>query len=442
MPAALRPYLTAGLALTIAGATAVSPPVAPRPGAVDATQLSTVLTAGESLLNVPLNLVQNIVNVPYYEVQALNLMAQSLLFTGPWFVGSPTNVWGEDPGDPGHFESLLQLAVPFPALSGAGHEDDLTYPGLGQQLAGLAAVEIPANPSCATFDCLPMIPTSPITGLTWVDQFLWTAMIATFVQKMPVIDNWFQVPLSAVTTGDGYYFDPAAPGSIASGPAYSYPGFPWPGTQTGTAEDGTVQYLMPWAGTHFKLDPVAPFQNFGNSLQEPFDVNNFHLPDLVEFARVVQALAAGAFLDFNPFVTGSPLCPGPCVLPGDEQLYHAVISAIDKLWPGNTSLETWLTMYDNGTANVSTPEIVDYLTWAWRQQTVFTDFSNELQPPYANDLPPDPAIDTSAFLPTLAEVNGWVAANFGEFTQSLLDNSGILGPFDYVALWDLFFPPA
>lgn len=437
MATGLRRYLLAGLALNTAVAIAVAaPPTDPGTGP------AVTLTSGESLLNVGLNLLQDIVNIPYNEVQALTTTAQSLLFTGPWFVGSPTNVWGEDPGDPGHFEAVIQLFVPFPELSGLGHEGDYSYPGLGQQLAMLAAVEIPAHPSCQSLDCLPMVPTSPITGFTWIDQAVWTLLIATFVQKIPVFENWFQVPLAELTTGDGYYFDPAAPGSFNSGPAYEYPGFPWPGTQQVTAADGTEHYLMPWAGTNFVWDPAAPFENYFNSLLQPFDPGEFQLPDLVEFARAVQAVAAGVFLDFNPFVTGSPLCPGPCTLPGDEQTYHAVIAAIDALWPGNKLLETWLSVYEAGTANVSTPEIVDYLTWAWRNQTVVFDFDNELAAQFDNGVKTGLVLDTSAALPTLAQVNDWIDTNLGEPWRVFFNNIGLLGPFDFENLTDLFFPAA
>lgn len=466
MAVALRPYLTAGLALTTVGAAAVVPPVAARLPVLPLASPAVTLTAdGASLLNVPLNLFQQVVNIPYNEVQALEVMAQSLLFTGPWFRGSPTNIWGEEPGDPGHFQSLMNLFVPFPTLSGAGNEGDYSYPGLGQQLSLLAAAEIPSNTACASLDCLPMVPTSPITGVTAIDQLIWTTLVFTFIQKFPLLDNWLQVPLSELTQGDGYTFDvlvqDPATGDwevnqtlINSGPVDS--SFLWPGTRFPTddeiaeaaAKGVTLDPntpLMPWAGETFKLDVFAPFVNFFNSLQEPFDASKFALPDPLDFLRAVQALIGGAFLDFNPFVYGSPLCPGPCVMPDGSQTYEWFIHGLNDFWPGNTYLQDWISLYDNQQLGYATDEandIADYLTWLWRQQSVWFNFYNGLPEPYGNPLPPDPAIDTSGFLPTMAEVNAFVADTFGPGVQVFLDNVGVLGPFDFDALWNLFFPPA
>ncbi|HEU4360801.1 MAG TPA: hypothetical protein VFR27_04750, partial [Mycobacterium sp.] len=412
----LHPYLTTALAVTVAGLVAVAPPVAPRLAELPAAGAAMMLTAGESLLNIPLNLFQDIVNIPYYETQALNTAAESLLFTGPWFVGSPTNVWGEDPGDPGHFESLVDMFIPFPQISGLGHEGDYSYPGLGEQLSMLAAVELPASPSCESLDCLPLTPTSPITGVTSIDHLSWVALIITGLQKFPLIDDWSKVPLSEVTQGDGYYFSPGAPGSIDSGPAYAYPDFPWPGTHNPTPAE-LAQYpnltpetnLMPWAGTDFKLDLAAPFQNFFTSLQQPFDPSDFQLFNPEDFARALQAVLGGAFLDFNPFVAASPYCPGSCQLPDGSPTYYGLIKGVDALWPGNKLLDEWISLFNEDKANVSTPEIRDYLTWLWPQQKVLFDFYNGQPEPHGNALPPDPAIDTSNFLPTMTEVNTWVA---------------------------------
>ncbi|HEU4359998.1 MAG TPA: hypothetical protein VFR27_00640, partial [Mycobacterium sp.] len=75
----------------------------------------------------------------------------------------------------------------------------------------------------------------------------------------------------------------------------------------------------------------------------------------------------------------------------------------------------------------------------WPQQKVLFDFYNGQPEPHGNALPPDPAIDTSNFLPTMTEVNTWVADHFGSGFQVFLDNVGVLGPFDFGNLWDLVF---
>src|SRR3954470_20840332 len=136
------------------------------------------LAAASSLLNVPLNLLIDLVNIPDNEVQALDYLSRSLMFSGPWFVPSATNVWGVDPGDPGHFMSTVNLLVPFPALSGMGlGEFDQT--GLGQQFWHLVAAELPVSRYCDAESCVITVPTSPITGIVSVDNILWNVAILT-----------------------------------------------------------------------------------------------------------------------------------------------------------------------------------------------------------------------------------------------------------------------
>lgn len=453
MPGALRRYCTAGLVITTAGLIAVAPVVPRVPGASEGTGVAAVhltprLTAGESLLNVPLNLLQALANIPANEIHALDTLSQSLFYSGPWFVGSPTNIWGEDPGDPGHFESVLQLLLPFPELSGAGHEGELFYPGLGQQLAMLAAVEIPVDPSCASLDCLPVMPTSPITGFTWIDQAVWSLLVATGLQKFPLIQNWFQVPFSDMTNGNTYYFDPNSPSMLNSGLAHD--GFYWDGSRTleqlglDPADYPNIDpdaQLMPWAGSSYEMNFEEPFTNFFNSLMAPFDHNKFEMPDLVEFGRAIQAVLASMLVAFNPFVPGSLFCPGPCLLPDpsgnimdpsawSQPSYYLLAKAVGDLWPGNPVIDEWLAAYTAGTANVSTPEIIDYEAWLWRLGTVLLDLKNPL--------PDDPVIDTTPYLPTVDQIHDFL----GSYWYNIADNIGVLGPFDVQGLWDALFDAA
>lgn len=458
----LRPYLTAGLALTTAGVVAVTP-IAPRAADAAAVSIATGLTAGESLLNVPLNLFQALFNIPFNQTYALDTIGQSLLYTGPLFVGSPSNIWGEEPGDPGHFEALANFYLPFPVISGAGHEGDWDFPGIGQQLAMLAAVEIPSDLTCASLLCMPAMPTSPITGITSIDTALWWMLIGTGLQKFPLIDNWFQVPFSEMTNGNAYFFDPTSPGMVNSG--WANDGFLWQGNVTPAevmAEHPEMETehpdawaglqamdpdtpLMPWAGDSFELNLAQPFVNFWDSLQQPFDANNFLLPDPVDFLRALQTIVAGSLIVFNPFVPGSPYCPGPCLLPGENPgpngtmtdtegipTFYAAIKAIGDLWPGNTSINEWLDSYHDGTANVSTAEYMDLLAELWRWGGVLFDFDNPL--------PTDPrmfplAIDTSGYLPSLEDINNAI----GPYLFNIGYTSGIFGPFDADALWNALF---
>ena len=58
--------------------------------------------------NIPVNLFDDILNIPYNELEGggLATVANSLLFTGTWWVPSSTNLWGIDPGDPTHVASI------------------------------------------------------------------------------------------------------------------------------------------------------------------------------------------------------------------------------------------------------------------------------------------------------------------------------------------------
>ncbi|OBK85619.1 hypothetical protein A5649_02460 [Mycolicibacter heraklionensis] len=444
MVSALRSYFSAGLVVTTAGLIAVAP-ATPAIPELPTVHLDTQLTAGESWLNVPLNLFQALVNIPANEIHGLDTLAKSLFYSGPWMAGSPTNAWGEDPGDMGHFEGILQMMFPFPLISGAGHEGDRLFPGLGQQLSMLANVQIPIDLSCAGLDCLPAMPTSPITGFTWIDQTLWSLLIATGLQKFPLIENWFQIPFSDMTNGNEFYFDPNGPGMVNIG--YANDMYYWQGTRTleelGLNPEDYPNIdpdapLMPWAGSYYAMDFSTPFTNFFDSLLQPFDVDKFDLPDPIEFARVLQSFIASSLLAFNPFIPGSPLCPGPCLLPEpggnifnpedwNTPSYYWLVKIMDDLWPGNPVIGEWMDAYEEGTANVSNPEMIETQAWLWRLGTVLLDIKNPL--------PPDPVIDTTGFLPTPEQLQAF----FGDYWYNIFDNIGIIGPFDIQGLWDAIF---
>ena len=57
-------------------------------------------------------------------------------------IASSTNVWGTDPGDPGHYYGLANL-FPFPAFSNA----------LAEQITGVVAVLLPINSGCDDTGC-------------------------------------------------------------------------------------------------------------------------------------------------------------------------------------------------------------------------------------------------------------------------------------------------
>jgi hypothetical protein len=335
MPVAGRPYVVAGAALAAASLVAVTP-MAPRPVQLPVLSIETRLV-DDSVFNIPFNLFQDIFNIPYNEVQGLDTLADSEFFTGNWFVVSATNLWGVDPGDPSHFMALADLMLPFPALSGLGSPETDFDAGLGQQLWGLAAAELPVNSACDAASCIPQVPTSPITGITGIDSSIWDSEILTGQQQFPLIDNWFTVPLSELL--NGYTFSSSLNGSTdPSGPAV--PGFGFDGTGAGNA--------MPWSGDTYTLQPWVPVENFINSLEATPNLGGFEFPTFTEIGQALQAFVAGAFVDFDPITPGSPFCPGDCNILPDSLNYPALVQDVSNILPGNPIIDQWLADYANG----------------------------------------------------------------------------------------------
>ncbi|HEY2196408.1 MAG TPA: hypothetical protein VGH69_01685 [Mycobacterium sp.] len=335
MRAATPPRVMAAAALVAASVLAVTP-ISSRVTELPVVGMETRLV-DSSIFNIPFNLLQDIVNIPYNEVQGLDTLANSFFFTGNWFVVSATNLWGVDPGDPSHFMSVTDLLLPFPELSGLGAPATDFDAGLGQQLWGLAAAELPVNAACDAASCIPAVPTSPITGITQIDSLIWLEQELTGGQQFPLINNWFQVPISDLQ--NGYTFDPSAPGSVdPSGPVV--PGFGLDGTG--------VDNAMPWSGETFTLQPWVPVENFINSLMATPDPNGFEFPTFTEFAQALQAVYAGAIVDFDAITPGSPFCAGDCSILPDSLNYPALVQDISNIMPGNPIIDQWLADYANG----------------------------------------------------------------------------------------------
>ena len=101
----VSPFVAASAAIVAAAVTAASSvAVQPQIGAqslkeLDISSAAMLLAAASSPLNIPVNLLIDIANIPHYEVQALNYEAAAFFFTGSWWVSNATNVWGTDPGE-------------------------------------------------------------------------------------------------------------------------------------------------------------------------------------------------------------------------------------------------------------------------------------------------------------------------------------------------------
>jgi len=357
------------------------------------------LAAEGSLLNVPFNLFQGLVNSPYNEVQAANVMASSLFFTGNWFTPSATNIWGEDPGDPGHFMAIVDFLFPFaPEVSGLYQPeidpDALANgtAGLGQQLAMFAAAMLPVSESCDSIQCYPLSPVEPITGVTGVDRIInFFGKLSNFPNddnQLDLFKYWLKVPLQDLL--EGYKFpdsptsDPGNPtsGGIADpqsgiGDGGSVPGgFGFPGTHPLNDADGNIVYddygnqinLMPWAGLTFKLDPLGPFQQWFDSLMQPVDwsvngddpATGFHFVDGTDIVQAMKALVAGLVVDFDPYISGSPLCPGMCNMAPFSPPWGVtsldLVKSIQSIGEPNPLIQQWIDATEAGTANAATDE--------------------------------------------------------------------------------------
>lgn len=323
-----------------------------------------VRLASSSILNIPINLLIDIINIPGNEIEAIDSFSTAQIYGGTWWVSTASNIWGVDPADYARFASLVEMLVPITALSGA--DDDLyTGAGLAQQFAKFMAAEFPVDPACDAEGCAPNAPESPITGITAVDQVIWSALMLSGAVDMPVIRNLFKVSLSDLLSGYdfGAVVDPS--GTVYSGLGIS-------GTTDGD--------LMPWSNTTFTLDLVAPIGSFITQLMADPSDNAIELPDLGQIGRTMQTALAGIVVAFDPFTPGSPLCVGSCASEADS--IPTIVQAISDLWPGNETLESWLQSYEDGTANVPTQDNVDNSNKLW-QSSSFWDFSN---PTLSDDL--------------------------------------------------------
>ena len=348
MRAASGRYLLAAAALAATSAV-VAIPLASRPFQLPIRSIETRLVDAGSVLNIPINLFDDILNIPANEVTALDATAGSLFFTGTWWVPGPTNIWGIDPGDPTHVALVTDLLAPFPGLdNGVG--------GLQYQIDGLLAAELPVSASCDAMTCAPITPPPVLTGDTNYDRAIEFLETITGQQPFGLFDNWFKVPLSDLFSG--YTFNSTNdPGVVdPSGAAFldgfvSSNGNPFVG---GTGPGDT----MPWDGVTYTLNPLQPFVNFYDSLlQTPsggIAGTGIDIPTFTDITQAFQNLAAGTIIDFDPFTAGSPACPATCDIPASLQI-PALVQDIENLDPTNTTIQTWLTDYAADPTSVNEP---------------------------------------------------------------------------------------
>ncbi len=410
-----RSLALTGAMLAAAGAAAVAVAhIPPRAAQVPAVSAETSLVdADGSVLNIPVNLFYDIVNIPANEVQGLDTAADSLFFNDNIFVVSAANIFGVDPGDPGHVAAIDSLIAPFPAFDGG-------LGGLDYQLTGLLASELPISASCAVTTCYPIVPPDVITGITGIDRDIGFAK-ALVDPDFGLFRHFFAVPVTGPDSLlSGYTFDPAADGSVdPAGPVYSGFGFengnpnfflggtvdpatgaPAYDPATGLFDPNATE--VPWAGHTYTFDLLQPFQNFYNSLLETPSTGGLFgtgIESLTfnDFFSALQADAAAFVVTFNPFEPGSPVCPGDCQAFGSEGplgVTLPIVQDINSLTPGgNPIINEWLAAVAGGYANIPTQTDIDYtvglldtglFTFTPDQETSIIDSLAEINPTLPN----------------------------------------------------------
>jgi hypothetical protein len=379
MQRTVRPYALVGAVLAATGI-AVAVPLVPRSSQLRVLSTQVRLLDSDSVVNIPVNLFDDIVNIPANEVQGLDTAAGSLFFNDNIFVVGAANLFGIDPGDPTHVAAIDSLFAPFPALiDGNG--------GLDYEITGLLAAELPINSGCAVLTCYPIVPPDVVTGITGIDRDLGFGE-ALASPNFGLFRDFFAVPITGPDSLlSGYTFNPDAAGSIDSGPVYSGFGFdnqpdgnyflggtvdpvtgaPVYDPTTGVFDPNATE--VPWAGHTFTLNLLQPFENFYNSLLATpstdglfgTGIESFTLTDVVQ---ALQADAAAFVVTFNPFEPGSPLCPGDCEAFGSTGplgVTLPIVQDINSLTPGgNPIINEWLAAVAGGYANIPTTTDIEY----------------------------------------------------------------------------------
>lgn len=279
MPAAVRPYVTAGVALVGASVISVSP-IAPQPvaervsgervtltaaagtfcvpdstsalcealtgtGADAIVGTNAVTAAQSSLFYIPANLVNALLSLPAWEIQAMDRLADAMIATGSWQVWGPTNVFGFDEQDPPKLKAFIDMLMPFKPFSSA----------LGEHMSVWAQANLPMNSGCAgTPGACPDI----------------NALLA----------NMFKVPTSELY--DGYTFPEAG----EQGSTNPFNGVP-----------------VSWAGTTVQLEPWSPFKDTWEWLTSP--PKPVETVPASDYFSVPLKLIKATFDAYYPFVQNS-----------------------------------------------------------------------------------------------------------------------------------------
>jgi len=268
----------------------------------DLTNLTSDLTgiaAGsdlDGLANIPVNLLIDIINIPYDEFSApftlpldlayaatgdegggslsnlptvtdgaINELTNSLNYSGDLWVYDQTNIWGFDPGDPPKLAALIDVMEPFQALSQS----------LGEQLNIIGEAELPESTSC------PFLCTNPIGILT----------------------ETLQVPLSQLESG------------------YTF----------GDVVDEFTGDPLPWANTKVILDLNTPSNDFLTSLEADPSANPIEPPPSLETVGTDLGNLLAAIGNFvNPFVPDNEILEALSASDTDGALVADLTALLDS----------------------------------------------------------------------------------------------------------------
>jgi hypothetical protein len=418
MQAAARTYVMAAAALAatggLVGVARTLPQLPQQPAVHVASPAVRLVDVVSGVDAIPYNLFDDILNIPGNEANAFSEFGTSLMSGGTWLVSSATNLWGEDPGDPDRFMALTQILIPFSAISGEGSPEPGAEGfdwadsasgqlGLSQQISLLLDAELPTSASSDATNSAPLDPVSPITGFTGIDRAIWDYEIFTKQTDYPLIDNWFQTPLSDLTSGT-YNFGTVVDPSAGAGPD----GQVLPDSVFGTAgttpemgdmgygtnalgetlnANGNVVQLMPWSNEPFTLNLAYPFENFFSAnpggLEAPVDtstfLNDISLPSFQEIAHTLETFAAGSIISFDPFIPGSPLCDPVCTDLPNSLSMPALVQDIENLDPSNTDIQHWLDLYNTpATGPGDLPNPYGLTADPTQEQINFANLTNDL----------------------------------------------------------------
>ena len=261
MPAAIRSYVTAGVALvgaSVISVTPVVPNLATAQQDVRSVSLDVELAA-QSVANIGPNLINMFLNMPMAQVDAVNYFAESWAQSGNWWVLSQDNILGWDRANPAMSWSMVDLLLPFPALSKP----------LGQLVQWWMAANLPMNSYCSA---LP--PCNDSTGM---------------------LNSMFRVPVREFYSQEGYTFglDGYTPKHEPVSANESYWGYE-------LGEDGDK---VPWYGQTVKLDPLEVWNSLIDYLLE--DPEEVRFPTLSEVVTAVTKFGETLKIMFYPFVPQS-----------------------------------------------------------------------------------------------------------------------------------------